>query len=129
MGLFSKLFAKASLFRKKSISAQTQKNIKNEWKSIEQLLKSKGNSNFKQAIISADKCLDNALRDLVSGDTMGQRLKNAKDLYEWDLYNKIWKAHKMRNNIVHEAGYEVPYHIITANVEVLKKGLKEVGAL
>ncbi len=110
-----------------SVSQQTESKIKIEWSNIEFLLKQKGPSQLRQALISADKCLDNALRDVVAGETMGERLKNAKNKYDVVTYNKIWEAHKVRNNLVHEAGYEPPYFVITQAVDNLRNGLTGLG--
>jgi hypothetical protein len=119
------------LFKKKSfaktVSPQTRENVTREWKNIKILLSAKGPSQMRQALISADKCLDNILRDLVSGDTMGERLKSSEALFDRDLYNKIWEAHKIRNTLVHEAGYEPPYFVINEAVENFRLGLNKLG--
>lgn len=119
------------LFGKKAsrrvISPQTRNNVESEWKNIQVLLSAKGPSQLRQALISADKCVDNVLRDLVSGETMGERLKSAENLFDRDLYNKIWQAHKIRNTLVHEVGYEPPHFVVTEAVENFRKGLNSVG--
>lgn len=112
---------------KRGIGVETRNNISRDWKNIAILLGQKGPSQLRQALITADKCLDNALRDVVNGETMGDRLKNAQKMFDWDLYNKIWEAHKVRNNLVHESGYEPPYFVITQSVDNLKKGLEVLG--
>ncbi|MBW6441600.1 hypothetical protein K0B04_01650 [Patescibacteria group bacterium] len=111
----------------KTISVETRNNIDRDWKNIQVLLSSKGPSQLRQALITADKCLDNALRDIVAGETMGERLKNAETRFDRDLYNKIWEAHKVRNNLVHESGYEPPYFVVTQSVDSLKIGLQTLG--
>lgn len=111
----------------KTISIETRNNIDRDWKNIVVLLSSKGPSQLRQALITADKCLDNALRDVVPGETMGERLKSAETKFDRDLYNKIWEAHKIRNTLVHESGYEPPYFVITQSVENLKLGLQVLG--
>jgi len=115
--------------RKGSVKPQTQKMIQAEMRNVEVLLNGKSPSQLKQALITTDKALDNALRDVVSGDTMGERLKNADSLFDRSLYNQIWSAHKMRNALVHESGYEPPHHMITNGIENLKRGLKSLGAI
>lgn len=119
------LFGSSSL--KTVVSLQTVRNIKKEWETISLYLSQKQPSQLKQAIIMADKCLDNALRDIVPGENMGERLKNAVDKFDKITYNKIWEAHKVRNNIVHESGYEPPYFVVTQNVQYIKEGLKSLG--
>ena len=109
------------------ITVETRNKIQSDWKNIEVLLLQKGPSQLRQALITADKSLDNALKDLVAGENMGERLKNAEKMFDKDDYNKIWEAHKVRNNLVHESGYEPPYFVLTQSVENLKSGLEKVG--
>jgi len=90
------------------------------------MLKGGSPSQMRQALISADKTMDAALKDLVSGSGMGERLKYAKNLFSPDTYDKIWKAHKVRNNLVHEAGYEPTYFVLKSSIEDLKRGLIEL---
>ena len=126
MGLFDLLFGSPG----KSagiMKGETQENIKRDWESIRILLKQKGPSHLRQALITADKSLDNALRDVVVGESMGERLKNGKDLFEWDLYQKLWEAHKLRNNIVHESNFDPPYFVVTDAVANIQKGLNLLG--
>lgn len=109
------------------ISVETRNNIDRDWKNIKILLSQKSPSQLRQALISADKSLDNALRDIVDGQTMGERLKNAESMFDRSLYNKIWNSHKIRNNLVHESGYEPPHFIITESVEIFKEALRILG--
>ena len=126
MNLFKWLTPKPS--KGYSVKRETIDNIKLEWEKIDLLLKQKSPSQLRQALIYADKCLDNALRDIVPGETMGDRLKNSANKFNELTYDKIWKAHKVRNNLVHEAGYEPPHFVITEAIENLKTGLKDLGA-
>lgn len=115
--------------RKGSVKAQTKKMIQNDMRNVDVLLQGKSPSQLRQALITTDKALDNALRDVVSGDSMGERLKNADQLFDRNLYNQIWSAHKMRNALVHESGYEPPHHMVTAGINNLKNGLRSLGAI
>jgi len=57
----------------------------------------------KDAIIRLDTLLGKSLDYAgVKGNTVGERLKNAKHLFERRKYDEIWKAHKVRNMLVHE---------------------------
>ena len=126
MGFFDLLFGtqKKSLG---SIRGETQENIRTDWESIKILLNKKGPSNLRQALIVADKSLDNALRDLVVGESMGERLKNAKDLFQWEVYQKIWDAHKLRNNLVHESNFDPPYFMVSEAISNIQGGLSSLG--
>ena len=98
--------------------------IKKEWEAIDTLLEQGGPVKLTQALISADRSLDIALKELVAGENLGERLKNSKHRFRDDLYNKIWKAHKMRNNLVHEALFEVPHFAIKDAINDLREGLR-----
>jgi len=112
---------------RKRVSALTIEKIESDWRTINILLKEGKPSQLRQALITADKTVDAALKDLVAGETMGERLKNAGDLFERPMYDKIWKAHKMRNSVVHEAGFEPAHFTVTRSVGDLKKGLSVLG--
>lgn len=125
--LFGNSNGKTNNFARSSIKPVTRNNIETEWRNINVLLAGKQPSQLRQALIQADKSLDNALSDMVNGESMGERLKNASNIFERSLYDRIWKAHKMRNALVHESGYEPPHHMIEKNIETFKKALNKIG--
>lgn len=127
MNFFKKLFGGDSTRGRTTISNQTLNLIKAEWEQIDILVGEKGPSQLRHALLKADKTLDNALKDIVSGETLGERLISAKDKFDHQTYDKIWKAHKIRNSLVHESGYEPPYHMITGAINSLREGLKKLG--
>lgn len=110
-----------------SISNSTEQKIKTDWQYILTLLKSKSPASAKQALITADKSFDAALKDISNGESMGERLKNAKDSFDISTYDKIWQAHKLRNNLVHESGYEPPVFLIKEAIETYKEVLAGLG--
>lgn len=125
MSILSFLFGKGLL--RQSVSRETEEKILSDWQTIKALLAGKTPSQLRQALITADKSLDNALKDVCKGETMGERLKNARDKFDVVLYNKLWEAHKVRNALVHESGYEPPHFVITKAIEDLKKGVEGLG--
>lgn len=127
MGFFSFLFGKKFGYSRNYVSSVTAEKITRDWSEIDTLLKGKSPSQLKQALIIADKSVDNALRDVVAGDSMGERLKNAKDKFEYSQYDKLWKAHKVRNNMVHESGYNPPYYVVTEAIETFRTVLNILG--
>ncbi|MEP7103629.1 MAG: hypothetical protein ABI721_02900 [Candidatus Dojkabacteria bacterium] len=62
---------------------------------------------LKNAVFEADKLLDFVLKSKkVKGETLGERLKNAKHLFRNNTsYNTIWEVHKLRNKLAHEMDY------------------------
>lgn len=126
MGLLDFIFGSFK-FARSTVSRDSEDKIKADWGRINSLIKASGPSNLKQALIMADRSLDTALRDVASGQTLGERLKNAESKYEKYFYNKIWEAHKMRNNLVHEASFEPPYFMINESLQTFKKALEVLG--
>lgn len=104
-----------------------QAKYRSRWLSITQQTGTTPES-WQFAIISADKLLDSALRDRgVSGETLGERLKNAKP-YVSDI-DKVWRAHKLRNRIAHEDGVSVSRRQTAEALKIFKKALTDLGAL
>lgn len=79
------------------------------------------------AVIEADKLLDHALKHRgVKGQTMGDRLKNARNLL--GDANAVWSAHKLRNTIAHEDTH--PSHAeVRRALSGFEACLKRLGAL
>lgn len=127
MGSFLKAIIRF-LAKKREISPRAASVIGKDWREINVLLEGGSPSQLKQALVLADRSLDLALKDLVLGETMGERLKNAKDLFSPQSYDKIWQAHKLRNLLLHEGGFEAQDFIIRSAVKSLKNGLAELGA-
>lgn len=79
--------------------------IRDTWAEIEKSL-GHGLMGAKLAVIEADKLLDGVLKSLLfPGDTMGERLKTAQ--YKYPNIRKVWPAHKLRNQLVHDATFEL----------------------
>ncbi|PIT93292.1 MAG: hypothetical protein COU06_00865 [Candidatus Harrisonbacteria bacterium CG10_big_fil_rev_8_21_14_0_10_38_8] len=77
------------------------------WKGIVTKANTGVQTNIKSAIIDADSLVDRVLKAQgFSGDNMGERLKSysGNGSRRVDL---IWKAHKLRNEIVHNPEFEV----------------------
>lgn len=115
-------------FRRKRVSPDVSSQIAKMWgEKIDPALKSQQPSQLRQALITADKLLDTALKDLTSGENLGQRLKNVQDLLPWTKYDRLWKAHKVRNALVHDVSYEPTYFILEEALRDYKDGLETLG--
>lgn len=108
------------------VTLDTERKIQADWKKISEFLATRQPAQIRQALLIADRSLDAALKEVVAGETMGQRLKNARDYFDRDMYNKIWEAHKIRNNLVHEADYDPPYYVVGDAIATLKSGLSKL---
>ena len=100
-----------------------------KWQEVSAMMKMGGPANFKQSIMDADKLVDLALKSKVSGDTMGDRLKNAQNLFDRNTYNNLWTAHKIRNKLAHEADFEGLSSDATLAVRYFEKALKELRVI
>ena len=112
------------------LGAYNIQKIREGWQEVEQLIELGKPSQMKQAIIKADKLVDGALKIVSAGDTMGERLKNAKDLFsKYEIYQGLWDAHKVRNALVHEADYELMRVVALEAIEKFKTALEDIACL
>ena len=96
--------------------------------SIENKLAKDNQASYTVAIIEADKLLDKALIEMgIPGKTMGDRLKKSGDKFT-DL-NAVWRAHKLRNYIAHEPGFEISYKQAQNALKIYKSALHDLGAI
>lgn len=116
---------------KKSFSQTDFVDIKRKWAEIEQLMTIGKPSNFKIAIMEADKLLDHVLKiKRFKGETMGERMKSIRrDDFDRDFFDDMWQAHKLRNEMAHNMNYEVQHFEAKKAVEQFRRVLKELGAL
>ena len=95
---------------------------------IENTLNKENYLSFANVITEADKLLDKALIEMgIPGKTMGERLK--KSGTKFSNLNAVWRAHKVRNAIAHEAGFEVSFQQAKNALEIYKQALKDLGAI
>jgi hypothetical protein len=98
------------------------------WLAVEKQLDRNNAVHLPMIVLEADKLLDQALRERgIKGETMGERMKVAKDT--WSNANAVWTAHKLRNQIAHEAGITVSYEEARKALGAFKQALKDIGAI
>ena len=102
-----------------------------KWQEAENLAKQKQPSAYKAAIVEADKLVDYVLKSKIGvNGTMADRLKKSRSCFvNYSDYDNLWKAHKVRNRIAHEAGYELLYPEVKRAMEYYEKALKELRAI
>ena len=99
-----------------------------KWLAIEKRLDRNNVAGLPMVILDADKLLDQALKERgIKGETMGERMKTVKDT--WSNANGVWSAHKLRNQIAHEADVKVNYDDARHALGAFKQALKDVGAI
>lgn len=109
--------------------ARSQKKLVKKWERIEKRLKSPQEAETKLAIIEADKFFDDILKRCgYSGKDMGGRLKKVNSSQVSNI-DDIWKAHKVRNNIVHDTDYRLTEFEAENSVRAYKKALEELEVL
>ena len=87
-----------------------------------------GASGLKSAINEADKLLDYALREAgASGETMGDRLRSAGARFS--NRNDVWRAHKLRNALAHEVGFDLVPSQAKEALSDFEQGLRDLGAI
>jgi hypothetical protein len=101
------------------------------WQRIEGIMAQPGMEQTKSAIFEADKLLDTALRQSgFRGETMGERLKNARQHFGNNaVYQGLWEAHKLRNALAHEVGFDVPKMVGQQHLNQFKAGLQYLRVL
>ena len=101
--------------------------VAQDWERIAQLAGTNRPSAYKEAVIVADKLLDYVLTQISSGESMGERLKNAGEAFPRDIYQGVWDAHKMRNALVHEPNFDLTVLVAKEILEKFKKGFMSLG--
>lgn len=109
-------------WRDKSAFGPERDYIRRQWKIIEPLFEKDGRS----AIVEADKLLDYALKARTKVNaSVGQNLKSSAGLFS-DL-NGIWKAHKLRNQLVHELNFQISPQDKSMARQNFYRALKDLG--
>ncbi|MCK9360962.1 hypothetical protein M0Q28_01910 [Patescibacteria group bacterium] len=91
--------------RRPDLHGLSREKIKATWEQIEKS-SGMGIMGAKLAVIEADKLLDGVLKSmLIPGETLGERLKAAQ--YSHPNIKNVWPAHKLRNQLVHDATFEI----------------------
>lgn len=90
-----------------------------------------GSSQLKNAVIEADKLLDYVLKSKVGDDgTLADRLKRAQKYFSSKSdYNNLWYAHKVRNQIAHETGFNLSTTEAKKVIGYFEKSFKKLGVI
>ncbi len=110
------------------MAAEEKAYVHVKWHEVEALAKKGGPANLRQAVIEGDKLVDHTLKHLgVPGDSMGERLRAAKGRFT--DYDGLWKAHKTRNQVVHEARKELLSFEANQSIKRFRRALTDLGIL
>ncbi|MEX1063947.1 MAG: hypothetical protein WED06_01255 [Candidatus Paceibacterota bacterium] len=101
----------------------------NRWQEIKNHVNSFKESEWKLAVIEADKLVDDTLKTAgFQGETMGERLMLVKPGQILNL-QYLWDAHKIRNLLVHDVNYQISHKQAVWAVEAFESVMRELGAL
>lgn len=131
MNLISFLFGKRGYIREGALTSSDRQTVRDSWLKIEEQVSFGKPSNYRSAVIDADKLVDFVLRKIYPADeAMGERLKNAKVKFVnyYEIYDGLWFAHKVRNEIVHNVNFELPSVEVRSILDKFKAGLERLGA-
>lgn len=113
--------------RQSAVGRLQPEQFTDRWSTIQAMAAGGGNG-LRTAVSEADKLLDHALRQSgVSGDTMGERLKREGGRLS-DI-NGVWRAHKLRNALAHEVGFDLVPSQAREALGSFERALKDLGAL
>lgn len=129
VGIFWLMIAKVrSFLASRRFDADDRETMRRRWAEIEQMLEAPGEMSRKVAVLEADKLLDYSLKALaMPGLTLGERLKFAQ--YKHPDLRDVWWAHKVRNQLAHEASYHLDAAVAGNALRAFKKALLLIGAI
>lgn len=99
--------------------------LAHRWENVIQHIESPNQNDWKQAIIEADMMLDDILTAMgYRGESIGEKLKRVEK-GDFKSLNEAWEAHKVRNQIAHEAGFVLTHHDAKATINMYRKVFEE----
>ena len=132
MGFFSSLFGNRSFNSESYLSLMDRRTATEMWHKVEEEVAYGKPSNYRSAVINADKILEFVLSKMYPRlPSTGERLKAVKDKFvgDYELYDSLWFAHKVRNELVHNLNFELPSSQVRDILEKFKAGLVKLGAI
>ncbi|MDP3988052.1 MAG: hypothetical protein Q8P80_02815 [Candidatus Levybacteria bacterium] len=104
-----------------------KRHLNKSWQKVLLRLHKGDEANLRMALIEADNLFDDLLKQIgLPGESMADRLKNI-DSSQIPNIDEIWRAHKLRNNIVHNHDYPVSKSEIEFGIHAYETALKELG--
>ncbi|MFH1161940.1 MAG: hypothetical protein V1696_01560 [Candidatus Jorgensenbacteria bacterium] len=103
--------------------------VRERWQRILVKAASDPPQSYVLAIIEADKCVDDVLKDLgLKGEHMADRLEQL-DHTDFKTFEKLWRAHRVRNDLVHTQDFSIDPTDAKEVLEIYEAFLKELGML
>ncbi|MGC9611098.1 MAG: hypothetical protein ABSE68_02670 [Minisyncoccia bacterium] len=124
----------SSLKRKKNGTEEVKsvfdvQRYEKHWEEIIKKSPSSPPQSFTLAIVAADNLVGDALKDMgLEGEHIADRLEKLNPR-EIKTLNSLWRAHRVRNDLVHTTGFEIKESEAKEVLEIYASFLRELGAL
>ena len=103
--------------------------IEKEWQKIKRRLETEMESEWKLAVIEADKIMDDILNRMgFGGKSLGERLGKLTAVSLPNI-EEVKEAHKIRNNIIHDPTYRLSLEEAKRVIAIYEKALTDLQAL
>ncbi len=103
-----------------------KRHLNKSWQKILTRLSKNDEANLRLALIEADNIFDDLLKQMrLPGESMADRLKYI-DSSQVSNIDEIWRAHKLRNAIVHNHEYPITRNEMEFGVGAYERALKEL---
>lgn len=121
---------RASVFNRaeKTLAARPEV-VSEHWQGVLEHLNSANESEWKLAIIEADKLVDDLLvQKGCEGESMAERMSllTKEELQSLDL---LWEAHKIRNRIAHKLDFKINRNEALKVISYYEEALKDLQVL
>ena len=116
------------MHKKAELYGMSREEIQKKWDAIMAISEQQGAMGLKMAVVEADSLFDGILKSLVMpGTDMGERLRAA--CYKYPELKKVWNAHRLRNQIVHETTFQLDVNDGKEAMRTYERGLKVLRML
>ena len=103
-----------------------KRHLNKSWQKILSRLIKSDEANLRLALIEADNLFDELLKQMrIPGESMADRLRYV-DSSQVPNIDEIWRAHKLRNVMVHNHEYPITRNEMEFGVKAYEKALKEL---
>ena len=121
---------KENFLRIFELAKEPEKVNRQWWDDITDHIASENGAQWKLALIDSDKILEDALREAgYVGVGVGEMLKDAEAKHGFNSLQDAWEAHKTRNRIAHETGFQLTKHEAKSAVERYRRAFQDLGYL
>lgn len=121
--LFWGIWKLKRLLTRPEMQGLTREQLAERWRQIRSMSQQQGLMGAKLALLEADTLLDSGLKSLmIPGTTLGERLKVA--CYKYPKLREVWWAHKLRNQLAHDATSNVSLRQIQEALNEFERALK-----